>query len=270
MAQRFVSFPSWDHEIDISGLLDGDGGKLLHEYANIELEDMEHHVKIIARKGWDILRYPCFQKFLFLHLDLSRSPVYNRILKEIQAGNLFLDLGCGLGQDIRRLVQDGAPAEHLIGLDLERDYINLGFELFNDQQKLRSVFLAQDFAEDTPEISRLAKRIKIINSGYFMHLWNWEKQLNAAKRMIQLVLPGSGSIICGVHFGSQSAGMWKNVPPGFEEMFLHNRESLSKLWNQAEKETKTSWKFECVEEDDEYCRDLDPEGCRLRWIAEQE
>lgn len=192
------------------------------------------------------------------------------MIKEIQSGNLFLDMGCGLGQDLRRLVQDGAPAEHLIGLDLEHEYIELGYELFNDRSELRSKFLVQDYAEDTLEIRRLAKKVKIINSGYFMHLWDWDTQLNAAKRMINLILPGSGSIITGVHFGSRSAGLWKNVPPGFEAMFLHNQNTLSELWAQAAKETRTKWNFECFIEDDEYCKSLDPEGCRLRWIAEQE
>ena len=36
---------------------------------------------------------------------------------EIQSGSLFLDMGCGLGQDLQRLVHNGAPAEGLIGLD---------------------------------------------------------------------------------------------------------------------------------------------------------
>lgn len=192
------------------------------------------------------------------------------MIAEIQFGNLFLDLGCGLGQDLRRLVQDGAPGEYLVGLDLEREYIELGYELFNDRSTLRSIFLAQDFNEDTPELSRLARRIKIINSGYFMHLWDWQTQLNAAKRMIRLISPGRGSLITGVHFGSRSAGLWTNVPAGFQAMFLHNQRTLSELWAQAAHETQTKWKFECLVEDDEYCKSLDPEGCRLRWVAEQE
>lgn len=192
------------------------------------------------------------------------------MIEETKSGNLFLDMGCGLGQDIRRLVQDGAPAEYLAGLDLEHAYIALGYELFRDEQTLQSRFLCQDFLEDTPEISSLAKNIKIINSGYFMHLWDWDTQLNAAKRMIQLVSPTNGSIIAGVHFGSRSAGIWTNVPAGFKSMFLHNEQSLSELWKQAGKETQTNWKFECFTEEDDYCKDLDPEGCRLRWVAERE
>lgn len=47
-------------------------------------------------------------------------------------------------------------------------------------------------------------------------------------------------------------------------MFRHNQETLSKLWQQAGAETNTVWKFQVVIEDDEYCKDLDPEGCRLR------
>ncbi|KAJ5287036.1 hypothetical protein N7478_002722 [Penicillium angulare] len=93
---------------------------------------MEDHVKRIGKKGWDIRRFPCFRIFLFLRLDLSHSPIYPKVIEEIRARSFFLDMGCGLGQDIRRLILDGAPAEHLVGLDIEPAYIDLGYELFKD------------------------------------------------------------------------------------------------------------------------------------------
>ena len=173
----------------MSDILQGEAGDLLREYANIAPEKMEAHVKHIvsiavhhlapavwwlsnrmkARKGWDVLRYPCFQKFLFLHFDLARSPLYRTILELVKAGNVFVDLGCGLGQDLRVLVRDGTPAENLVGLDLMREYIDLGYELFQDRERLSSTFIAQDFFEDTPEIENIARKAKVINFGYFMH-----------------------------------------------------------------------------------------------------
>ena len=80
-----------------------------------------------------------------------------------------MDLGCGLGQDLRVLVRDGTPAENLVGLDLMREYIDLGYELFQDRERLSSTFIAQDFFEDTPEIENIARKAKVINFGYFMH-----------------------------------------------------------------------------------------------------
>lgn len=44
MAQR----PEWDGEGNVSELLRGEAGKLLRDYANIEPEKMEGHVKYIV------------------------------------------------------------------------------------------------------------------------------------------------------------------------------------------------------------------------------
>lgn len=213
------------------------------------------------------MKYPCFQNFFFLHLDLSRSPVYPQVIEQTQSGHLLLDLGCGLGQDIRRLVQDGAPAENLIGLDVVPEYIDLGYQLFMDRSKQAFTFLIQDFFEDTPEMDDLKQRVKVINSGYFMHLWSWEIQLNAAKHMIQLLSPDKGAIITGVHFGSPSPGMWTKVPPGLSPMFLHNKETLSELWIQAGKQTQTTWTIQIAIEHDKHCKDIDSDGYRLRWAV---
>lgn len=48
MAQRYECFPPWDDKIDISGLLDGEGGRLLHDYSKIDRTEMEEHVKRIV------------------------------------------------------------------------------------------------------------------------------------------------------------------------------------------------------------------------------
>lgn len=134
----------------------------------------------------------------------------------------------------------------MVGLDLMREYIDLGYELFQDRERLSSTFIAQDFFEDTPKIENTARKAKVINSGYFMHLFTWGTQLNVAKRMIQLAAPERGAIILGVHFGSRAAGTWGSVPSCFSEMFHHNQKTLSKLWQQAGAETKTVRKFKLL------------------------
>jgi hypothetical protein len=139
--------------------------------------------------------------------------------------------------------------------------------LFQDKASLNSQFLVQSFFEDTPEITALAKAVKIMNSGYFMHMWGWDKQVEIAKRMIHLLSSEKGAIVTGVHFGSQSPGKWAAAKN--KQMFLHNSDTLNELWQQCARETATSWDFRCVIEDDEYCRDIDPEACHLRWVAER-
>jgi hypothetical protein len=101
----------------------------------------------------------------------------------------------------------------------------------------------------------------------FMHLWDWEKQIEVAKRMIYLLAPEKGAIITGLHFGSRSAGMWEAVKES--PMFVHNSTTLKHLWDQCAQETGTLWDFRCVVKEVDHCQDLDSEACTVRWTAER-
>ncbi|PYH80495.1 hypothetical protein BO82DRAFT_286451 [Aspergillus uvarum CBS 121591] len=205
--------------------------------------------------------------FWFLHFDLAKSPIYQEILSNVQDGTLLLDLGCGLGQDIRRLVYDGAPQDNIIGLDLHRGFIDLGFELFNDRNTLRSAFVVQDFFERSQIPQSQASRIRIINSGYFMHLWDWDGQIKVAKHMISLLSLEEDGIVTGMHFGSKQTGVWEKVPADNDPIFLHDPVSFKSLWQQVGSETETKLDvWSSIEQDEDHMR-LDPNGLRLRWYV---
>lgn len=190
---------------------------------------------------------------------------YRRRHSQVGEPRLFLDLNCGLGQDIRRLVYDAALSENLVGLELRQGIVHLGYELFQDKSELISRFLVQSFFADTTEILSLAKKVNVINSGMFIHLWDWDNQIEVGKRMISLLIPEAGAIITGLHFGSRSAGIWVSVKDS--PMFVHNANTLNDLWDQCAQETGTSWNFQCVVTEIDHCQDLDSEACNLRWTA---
>lgn len=55
-----------------------------------------------------------------LRTKVNRYPAYQQLLtmgKERRAA-LFLDIGCGVGNDVRRAVADGFPASQAIASDL--------------------------------------------------------------------------------------------------------------------------------------------------------
>ncbi len=54
----------------------------------------------------------------------------------------FLDVGCGLGPEIRVLGFAGVPSEKLIELDLKPEFIDLGYILLREEGALRSEFVA--------------------------------------------------------------------------------------------------------------------------------
>lgn len=48
----------------------------------------------------------------------------------------FLDLGTCLGQDVRKLIFDGAPVDSVYGTDLLAEFVEIGYDLFRDEEKL--------------------------------------------------------------------------------------------------------------------------------------
>lgn len=48
--------------------------------------------------------YPCIGMFRFLDLSIPSSPYYNEVIERLRAGEIFLDLGCCFGQELRQLV----------------------------------------------------------------------------------------------------------------------------------------------------------------------
>ena len=76
----------------------------------------------------------------FLDFSLARMPSYDKILARLcdpAAPAKLLDVGCCFGQDLRRLVVDGAPSENLVGLELKPQFLSLGYDLFADREFLQ-------------------------------------------------------------------------------------------------------------------------------------
>ncbi|RAK89301.1 hypothetical protein BO79DRAFT_146387 [Aspergillus costaricaensis CBS 115574] len=178
----------------------------------------------------------------------------------------MLDLGCGLGQEIRRLVYDGAPAENIVGLDKDEQFIELGFDLFRDRVTLNLIFLIEDFLNPSAKLAQLAGHIHVINFGYFLHLWDWKGQVSVAKCMVSYLSLQEDDLITGVQFGREDAGLWK-VPNLDYSIFLHNSASFAHMWHQIGEETGTRW-LVWSRSDREGTHDkLDAKGFRLRWYV---
>ncbi|HVP96295.1 class I SAM-dependent methyltransferase [Methanoregula sp.] len=62
----------------------------------------------------------------------------------LQRTGPFLDYGCGTGDNIRQLLRDGFPRDHITGFDLSWESIDLGFDLYRDRDALRDLFVVQD------------------------------------------------------------------------------------------------------------------------------
>jgi SAM-dependent methyltransferase len=87
-----------------------------------------------AQKG---VRYPHILMILGkprIHRHFWYPPVLRR------AGRL-LDYGCGTGDNVRQLIRDGFPREQITAFDINRESIDLGFDLYRDREDTEDLFV---------------------------------------------------------------------------------------------------------------------------------
>lgn len=160
------------------------------------------------------------------------------MVRRLKQGAKYLDIGCCLGQDIRKLVMDGAPPENLYGAELHAPFIDLSYDLFRDRG-LAATFMEADalvLSEDSP-LSKLKGVVDFVHLGMVLHVFGLEKQRTLLENCVSLLRPERGSVILGTAVGAVEG---TQAPTGF---YLQSDETFRALW--AEISERTGVKFDC-------------------------
>lgn len=191
--------------------------------------------------------YPCIGHLRFLELTTSTHPAYAEILSRLQAGQTFLDAGCCFGQDLRKLLSDGAPSSKaMYGIDVESAFFQLGHELFRDADTLEAIFLEADLIKPQfplPSLESIQGQIDIMSTQSLFHLFNLADQKTVARHLVGLTKPGSGAMIAGRHVGAIQAREAPGLVPG-TAVFVHNSESWTRFWEEIGEATGSSWEVQ--------------------------
>lgn len=191
--------------------------------------------------------------FQFLDLSLMALDVYPEVLERVKQGEKFLDLGCCLGQEIRQLVFDGAPSTNTYGSDLRGEFFPVGYELFKDEDRLQTTFIAADVFDDSSPLVQLAGQINVIYTGAFFHLFSLPEQEKIALRLVQLLAPQPGSLIVGRQSGSEDSGEFSRAgDTSGRKHFRHNPQSWKELWDRIGDMTGTRWSVDANVRSREY------------------
>lgn len=177
------------------------------------------------------LPYPCIGVFRFLDFGANLSPLYPDVVRRVRDGDIFLDLGCCFGQDIRKLVSDGAPSENIIGADSEGRFIELGYELFQDRETLKSHFYTASIFDDD-FLAEWHDKVDIIYVGAFLHLFDFEKQLKVMAQLVKLLRKKPGSLVFGRNIAADKGGDFRMESFDWD-LFRHSPDTMQALWNQA-------------------------------------
>lgn len=174
--------------------------------------------------------------------------LYPEILQRLKTGNeCYLDLGCAFGQDIRRLVFDCVDSKNTFGSDLLPDFINLGYDLFQDKDKLQTKFFAGDVFDESSSLNELNGTIDIMSTNAFFHLFNWDQQKKASLRVVKLLKPQKDSLLVGRQLGNANPGehdRWSNKGTAYR----HNMESLRRFWDEVGEEVGAKFQVDGFEQ----------------------
>ena len=199
---------------------------LLETYSAIPSNSVIEHVVNVRNDAWKIFPYPCIGQFRFLEAGLTECLEYDEVVERLRTGQKLLDMGCCFGQTVRQLVVDGAPAENTYGCDLQPDFIELGYRLFKDRDKLQTKFLVADIFDSASPLHDLKGHLDVVYAGSFFHLWGLEQQKDVSRAVASLLRPQSGSMIVGRQIGAVEAAE-KTSATG--TMFRHNVDSFKKM-----------------------------------------
>ncbi|PHH78468.1 hypothetical protein CDD80_6811 [Ophiocordyceps camponoti-rufipedis] len=219
---------------------------VFENYSGISPSDAVSHIHQIRDRAFKVTPYPCVGRYLFLELSLSRTPFYEDIKQRLIHGEKFLDLGCGFGQELRKLALDGVPTRNLYGCDLNAEFIRLGYEVFLDKGKNQMTFFETDILDPESELRCLDGQISFINAQLFFHLFPRSQQIQLAKRLVALLDPTKDSLIVGRHL-AHSKVTECNLP-GAGYLYVHSQDSWKCLWDEVGRLTRTLWDVEIVQE----------------------
>jgi hypothetical protein len=152
--------------------------------------------------------------------------------------------------------------------DLKKNFWDFGYDMFLDKSTLKTTFTEADIFDTDSQLKQVNGQIDMVNAASFFHLFNWDDQVKAAKRTIQLLKPVPGSLIIGRQGGRVEAGSltYSTVKDGMSA-FWHSVKSWKKFWEQVGQETGTEWKVDAVLGEEELSKrmktKLIPDGTRF-------
>ena len=239
--------------------------KLLQEWSGIgpDSEAIASHVEAVREAAWKVHPYPCIGGYRFLGLGLFAHPSFNAVVDILttptSSGSLeplFVDLGCCVGQDIRSLIYAGVPGSRVVGAELESAFIEIGYELFRDREKLGVRFLSEDvlaledsgstdLASESLQSSareglfKLIGYVSVIWTSAFLHLWDLSGQMAVCRKILLLLRDEPGVRALGRQLGSRIPHEKKHVTNKGGLMYKHSPESFRKMWGELLGQTGT-------------------------------
>ncbi|KAJ4412915.1 hypothetical protein N0V82_008675 [Gnomoniopsis sp. IMI 355080] len=253
-----ASYPEsrwYPEELPVSGAPDASpleaGLKMVEDYTGLPRDEVRKRVKEIREKAWTVYRYPCIGRFRFLSLHLPEFPEYQNILGRLKSGEKLLDAGCCFGYVLRQVALNGVPAENLAGIDVHQEFVDLGYELFQDRDRFQARFVVGDVLNSSPSLKPLDGQFDIIHASSLLHLFGWDDQVRLGTRLVRFFNPeAKAAMVVGRQvavYEAPSLEAWRKQQAtehadGKRHNYHHDLKSWQLLWDEIGDKTGTKWK----------------------------
>jgi len=211
-------------------------------------EELRKHIIEVQGEAYRVFPYPCIRGFRFAKLKIAKMAAYPHAFELLKnrPDAIFLDIGCCVGAEVRKVIHDGWPISQTIATDLEGGFWDVGHKLFRTTpENYPAKFLAGDTFDDAhlcptapipsgpppsvasvKTLTELRGHVSVIHASSFFHLFSEELQLELAKRLASLLDTRPGSIIFGSNAGTPVKGQREGM---LSMSFSHSPESWTEL-----------------------------------------
>ncbi len=128
---------------------------------------------------------------------------------------------------------------------MEQRFLDLSYDLFRDKGTMKGHLFTANALEEGNALDGLHGKMDAVYAGSFLHLFDWDAQLQICKRIVKVLKPRKGSMVFGRQMGNlkgQEVPATPRVGNDLKMNWRHDVESFGRLWEVAGRETGTRWK----------------------------
>ncbi|KAI7936108.1 hypothetical protein MJO29_015411 [Puccinia striiformis f. sp. tritici] len=171
--------------------------------------------------------------------------VINAIKDNSKTRKIFMDIGAGMGNDLRQVIHHGWNRNDVLGVDVDSEWSALGYKLFRDQKTPVPNFIGNILTPEVLNVSiptkvapissidlhtlkdlnSLKGRVNFISSNQLFHFFNETEQRRLAERCALLLSNEPGSAIFGMQVGGSQKGVQTSI-----KTFVHSPMTWEEMW----------------------------------------